>query len=158
MLKKIISGGQTGADQGGLEAGRELGLETGGTCPFGWRTELGSQLLLLEGFGLVPNLSSRYPDRTRKNVVDSDGTIIFGDFYSRGTMLTINCCRRARKPLYRICREDNPVIEKQDFLDWLEKYSIEVLNVAGNRESKNLGIQERVRTFLVQALRELTDA
>jgi hypothetical protein len=30
MLKKIVSGGQTGADQAGLKAARAAGIETGG--------------------------------------------------------------------------------------------------------------------------------
>lgn len=40
-LRWIISGGQTGADQGGLDAGKALGLKTGGLMPKGWRTEAG---------------------------------------------------------------------------------------------------------------------
>ncbi len=152
MITKIISGGQTGADQGGLEAGRELGLQTGGTAPLGWWTEKGHRPELLRSFGLVEAGIKGYPFRTEMNVVNSDGTVIFGDFYSPGTKLTVKCCDRVRKPLYRVCREDNPVIERQDFLNWLEKYSIEVLNVVGNRESKNSGLQERVRAFLVQVL------
>ena len=32
-LRKIISGGQTGVDRAGLEAGKKLNLETGGTAP-----------------------------------------------------------------------------------------------------------------------------
>ena len=39
-LQKIISGGQTGADRGGLEAAEALGIETGGTVPLGfWTTD-----------------------------------------------------------------------------------------------------------------------
>lgn len=33
MVTKIISGGQTGADMGGLLAGELLHIPTGGTCP-----------------------------------------------------------------------------------------------------------------------------
>ena len=32
FVKKFISGGQTGVDRMGLEVGKELGLETGGTA------------------------------------------------------------------------------------------------------------------------------
>ncbi len=153
MIEKIISGGQTGADQGGLEAGKELGIPTGGTAPLGWKTERGPMpALLRDTYNLVPNWSSGYPDRTRVNVLDSDGTVVFGDFYSPGSELTKACCKSLSRPLYRVCREDTPVIEKQDFLNWLEKFDIRVLNVAGNRESRNLGIQERVRSFLVAVL------
>ena len=41
MLKKIISGGQTGADREALETARDLGIETGGFVPKGWLTEDG---------------------------------------------------------------------------------------------------------------------
>ena len=37
MLIKIISGGQTGADMGGLRAGRALNIPTGGSAPHGWK-------------------------------------------------------------------------------------------------------------------------
>lgn len=36
-LKKVRSGGQTGADEAGLVAGDKLGLETVSFCPKGWR-------------------------------------------------------------------------------------------------------------------------
>ena len=40
MLKiKIVSGGQTGVDQGALEAAAQLGLEFGGWAPHGWLAE-----------------------------------------------------------------------------------------------------------------------
>lgn len=156
MIEKIISGGQTGADQGGLEAGKELGLEIGGTAPPNFWTERGSSKYLRELYGLTEGGHDPrvYPKRTRKNVQDSDGTVIFGDFYSPGSKLTVACCKSLSKPLYRVCREDNPIIEKQDFLNWLKSYNIRTLNVAGNRESKNPGIQERVKNFLVEALKE----
>jgi len=35
VIKKIISGGQTGADQGALDFALENGIEAGGWCPKG---------------------------------------------------------------------------------------------------------------------------
>lgn len=32
-LRKVISGGQTGADRGGIDAAFEMGLKTGGHAP-----------------------------------------------------------------------------------------------------------------------------
>jgi hypothetical protein len=37
IVYKIISGGQTGANRGGLDAAIELGLQHGGFCPKGRR-------------------------------------------------------------------------------------------------------------------------
>lgn len=46
MIEKIVSGGQTGADQGGLEAAEELGIPTGGWAPAGYYTEQGKHKTL----------------------------------------------------------------------------------------------------------------
>lgn len=145
--EKIISGGQTEADQGGLEAAKELGIQTGGTAPFGWKTETGpNPKLLRDTYNLISNLSPNYPSRTRANVFNSDGTVIFGNVDEPGSRLTLNLCLRVGK----LCIV-NPTVES--FQEWLEcNLQIKVLNVAGNRESKNPGIQEGVRNFLVRAL------
>lgn len=37
MIKKVISGGQTGADQAGLLAARVCGVDVGGTAPKGYQ-------------------------------------------------------------------------------------------------------------------------
>ena len=88
-LRKIISGGQTGADRAGLAAAALLGLETGGTAPQGYRTMEGSDFDLRDTFGLKEHWSSAYPPRTECNVKDSDGTIrIARDFDSAGERLT----------------------------------------------------------------------
>ncbi len=99
QLTKIISGGQTGADQGGLLAGKDLGLETGGTAPRGFITEEGSNIVLNLVFGLSESNSTRYIDRTITNVRDSDGTVIFGDPSSVGSKRTIRTCKVENRPI-----------------------------------------------------------
>jgi len=154
-LKKIISGGQTGADQGGLRAGRDLGLETGGTAPKGWLTEDGPAPFLAE-YGLVESPSPKYPPRTEDNVRDSDGTLIFGNEMSRGCTLTKNLCERMGKPFLCVSwRSGDEVPDWPDsriFLEWLEDNEIDVLNVAGNRESKQSGIGDAAYSFLMECL------
>jgi hypothetical protein len=78
MLTRVISSGQTGADQAGLRAARAAGIPTGGWAPKGWLTEKGPSLWLAD-FGLVECPEPGYPPRTRANVRDSDGSIWFGD-------------------------------------------------------------------------------
>ena len=73
---RIISGGQTGADQGALLAARALSLPSGGTAPTGWLTETGSEESLLKGFGLIECPEPGYDARTRQNVLDADGTVL----------------------------------------------------------------------------------
>lgn len=143
---KIISGGQTGADQGGLFAGEAIGLETGGWVPKGCRTEVGPYPELVTRFGCREHESPDWGPRTEANIIDSDGTVIFGDVRSPGSRLTIRLCKQHRKP-----RLENPTIE--EFVVWLASFRIGTLNVAGNRESKMPGIQQQVKEFLVQAIR-----
>lgn len=152
MIKRIISGGQTGADIAGLHAGRILGLETGGWAPRGWLTELGPMRELMQSFGLKECKVAGYPTRTVMNVNDSDGTVIFGKFNSPGSKLTSEACQINQKPCIHF---DVPFIMQLRFgylRNWIEREKIEVLNVAGNRESKNLGIEWLVIEFLVEAL------
>lgn len=132
-LEKIISGGQTGADQAGLDAAKDCGYQTGGTAPGGWRIEnydgtTGSNPKLAE-YGLVQHPSPSYPPRTKKNVKDSCGTAWFGHTESPGAKLTIETARRENKALII-----NPTAEA--LRDWLIVNQIRVLNVAGNRASK----------------------
>jgi hypothetical protein len=73
MVKKIISGGQTGADQAALDAAVHLGIPHGGWIPKGRRTEGG---MLSDKYKLKEMTLSSYPKRTEQNVVDSDGTLV----------------------------------------------------------------------------------
>jgi hypothetical protein len=150
-LRKIISGGQTGADMGGLAAGRELGIETGGTAPRDWLTEDGPQEALLRSFDLTECKTAGYPARTRQNVMDSDGTLLVGPYRTGGSRLTRDIAVELNKPLFHLPYEENQA-RVQDFKKWLEDYRIAILNVAGNRESDSPGIAEFTHRFLVNAV------
>ncbi len=147
VVKKIISGGQTGADQAGLEAGKRLGLETGGTAPPGWITSAGPQEEKLRAYGLVEGVPDRsvFRLRTIANVRNSDGTVWFGNVRSPGGQLTLNECRRQSKPF-----SVNP--SAFELRLWLAGRKPSVLNIAGNRESTNPGIYERTIAVLMEAL------
>ena len=73
-LRKIVSGGQTGADQGALSACVQAGFPYGGWIPKGRRTEKGK---VPARYRMRQHWSRHYPPRTEKNVADSDGTVIF---------------------------------------------------------------------------------
>ncbi len=153
-MHKIISGGQTGGDMGGLLAGHALGLEIGGHCPANWRTENGPDLRLRQ-LGLICTTSSGYPPRTRLNVVHSDGTIGFGNQGSGGMKLTSKLCDELSKiylpmPVLGISTVYSDYIEIVQ--NWILTWNIQVLNVAGNREGKNPGIEQYVKLFLMEAL------
>lgn len=128
MIEKVISGGQTGVDRLGLEVAKKLNILTGGTAPKDWKTENGSDPSLKD-FGLVESNFIGYMPRTQKNVLDSDGTVIYGDVKSPGTKMTIDFLTNAQKPWIA-----NPGMDA--FVEFVEKNNIKILNVAGNRASK----------------------
>ena len=95
-LRKIVSGGQTGADQGALSACVQAGFPYGGWIPQGRRTEKGK---VPARYRLRQHWSRHYPPRTEKNVVDSDGTVIFTcGKPDGGSPLTIEFAEKHGKP------------------------------------------------------------
>lgn len=146
---RIISGGQSGADQTSLLVARETGHETGGTAPLGYRTEYGPAPWLAD-YGLVEDESAEYRGRTDKNIRDADGTVIFGSVNEPGSRRTLYTCLRYGKP-----HIVNPSV--QGLIDFIAQHKIRVLNCAGNRESHHPEIVEWVRSVLTPALEAIRD-
>jgi hypothetical protein len=156
MITKIISGGQTGADQGALAAAQQLGIPTGGTATKGYQTETGPNKDLHRTYSLTAATEIGYRPRTISNVISSDGTLMIGKITSIGSRLTNSLCLLHSKPVMYIYWTNGTIITPlmvKDFRDWLTHYRIRVLNVAGNRESINPGIFNATRDFLIEALR-----
>lgn len=145
-----MSGGQTGADRGALDAAIELGIEHGGFCPRGRRAEDGA---IPSTYSLVETASGDYPERTRRNVVTSDGTLLLTRGRpTGGSALTERIARAESRPFLHIdldAGNSNPDLRIQQ---WLTDNHIEVLNVAGPRASTSPGIARKVHDLLVAVL------
>ena len=136
MLDKILCGGQTGVDRAALDVGLALGLAVGGWCPRGRRAEDGR---IPDRYPLVETPERNYQTRTRRNIEDSDGTLILNlGTLDGGTALTAAHARQIGKPCLVVALEEG--IEPATFRDWLAAHSITVLNIAGPRESKRPGV------------------
>ena len=136
MLDKIISGGQTGVDRAALDVALALGLPVGGGCPKGRRAEDG---IIPDRYPLTETPEPDYETRTRRNVEDSDGTLILNlGTLDGGTALTARHARQIGKPCLIVALEAG--IEPAAFRAWLDLNQIAVLNVAGPRESKRPGV------------------
>jgi hypothetical protein len=146
--RKIVSGGQTGVDRGALDAAMELGLEHGGWCPRGRGAEDGC---IPARYQLRETEAWRYHVRTEQNVLDSDGTLILcrGPL-SGGTEFTRQMAAKYDKPYLVV---DLKCADSAAVGEFLRRYKIEVLNVAGPRESQSPGISEEARQFLMQLLK-----
>jgi len=132
---KIISGGQTGVDRAALDVALKHGIDAGGSCPTG----------RLDEFGRIPD---RYPlnelenggftERTLQNVKDSDGTvIIYRGKLSSGTEQTVQFCVKQQRPHLLV---DASRVSGEDAArligEFVRKNKIDVLNVAGPRQSE----------------------
>src|SRR5262245_49041797 len=163
MIDKLVSGGQTGADQGALRAARAAGIPTGGWAPKGWLTEgpLDEEghpwpkevtAPWLADFGLVECPEPGYPARTRANVRDSDATLWFGDWHTTGGRATLDACKLQNKPFLLVF---GALTRPSEVVWWLDDTGVRVLNVAGNREGIAPGIGERTEYFLGVVFRRL---
>lgn len=153
-IVRVISGGQTGADEAGLKAAAALGLKTGGWMPRGFRTDDGPRPWMRETYGMWENSSSSYQPRTRMNVIEANGTIIFGMVESPGSKLTLRLCNEFAKPalVYEFRNGAGEPPDPAPFVGWVNRYRIRTLNVAGNREKTNPGIGQYVYDFLIKVL------
>jgi hypothetical protein len=148
LVKKIISGGQTGADRGGLDAAIAHGIPIGGFIPCGRWAEDGPISSVYVG---LRECDSRNPaERTKLNVAHSDGTLIFT--YGKpigGSELTIRTARQLRTPrlhLDLIKLSEDSAVER--IVLWIRTAGVTILNVAGSRESKDPGIYSHTKSIL----------
>ena len=89
-------------------------------------------------YGLAPLPQGGYADRTRRNVLDSDATLIlyFGELEG-GTALTAACCEKHGRPLLLIdALVMNPEQAAEGARDFVVRNAVQRLNVAGPRASK----------------------
>ena len=151
VVTKIISGGQTGADRAALDAAIRLGIPHGGWLPQGRKTEAGP---LPGRYRLQELASARYRDRTEKNILDSDGTLIVSlGPLTGGSALTEALAIRHDRPCLHI---DLELVDRDQAVaairNWLEKHRIRTLNVAGPRASGEPRIYGAVLDLLLSTL------
>jgi hypothetical protein len=150
MIKKIISGGQTGADRAALDFAIKFNIRHGGWIPKGRVTEDGP---LPDKYNLQEMPTESYESRTEQNVIDSDGTLLFsrGD-PTEGTAYTQKMAQKQKKTLrhidlYRATSFDAASL----ILSWIQLRLIKTLNVAGPRAIEDPDIYEDVFRILEMA-------
>jgi len=147
-VQKIVSGGQTGVDRAALDVAIYLGIRHGGWCPAGRLAEDGR---IPEVYLLTETGSSDYAERTEKNVIDSDGTlIVYWKWIRGGTRLTERFAAKHRRPCFSIDLSDSSDIGPVQ--TWLACGGIRVLNIAGPRESNAPQLTQLAESFLLRLL------
>lgn len=176
MVVRVISGFQTGADLGGIDAAIAVGAPYGGWVPKGRKNEAG---VIPAHYVCEETDSASYKVRTKMNVDGSDGTALFTlKEPTGGSKETAEFARAASKPLLE-CQLGTGIVTTSKGIDpltqwsvavrlhdpaefdhavaqliasWVQENAISTLNVAGSRESRAVGIQERVMGVIVLTL------
>jgi hypothetical protein len=147
MVRKIISGGQTGADRAALDVAVEMGIDHGGWVPKGRKTEEGP---LPERYQLKEMPTAGYADRTEQNVLDADGTLIFSHGkLTGGSALTRRLAKKHGRPWLHIdLAGANSFKAAGDVETWILDNAITILNVAGPKASEDPDIYKAVAKVL----------
>lgn len=150
MIEKIISGGQTGADRAALDAALELGIPHGGWVPKGRLSEDGP---IPDKYHLKEMPTDSYPERTGKNVLESDGTLILTHgLLTGGSALTKALADKHRRPCLNIDLNIIPAFKAATLITtWIELHKIKTLNVAGPRASNDPRIYQKTKDILESA-------
>lgn len=151
MLKKIISGGQTGADRAALDAALESKFPCGGYCPKDRKAEDGP----IDPKYPLTEIEGGYRQRTWQNVIHSDGTVIFFENEATGgTLLTIKYCQTHRKThlIVDVSKESSKEACAA-LLEFIQEYSTGKLNVAGSRTSDCPEMYSFVLTTVLNVLK-----
>ena len=134
MLKKIISGGQTGADRAALDTAIKLQISHGGWVP---KSRIAQDGPISDRYQLKELPTDSYSKRTEQNVIDSDGTLIIshGEL-TGGSAYTRKMAMKHGKPWVHANLNKLPTFQAAMIIeDWISKNGIETLNVAGTRAS-----------------------
>lgn len=151
MIERVISGGQTGADQAGWRAAKRFGIPTGGWMPKNFRTEDGLHSEFAKLYGAKEHSSPAYVGRTIANIQQADTTILFGSTVTPGSRLVIRHATNTKHPVLCIrSRQSTSEVYALAEEIRLEIRHVRSLNVAGNRESSAPGIGKWAEDYLCE--------
>jgi len=154
MLEKIISGGQAGVDRAALDAAIECDFLCSGYCP---KERIAEDGKIDDKYDLIELRTKSYVIRTKKNVEESDGTLIFvfANLMSPGTKLTKTIAIKRNKPFLIVDLSKDLDKNLESIVEWIQVNHIKTMNVAGSRETKIPGIQSKTFQFVCLLLKRL---
>lgn len=151
MIKKIISGGQIGADQGALDVAIKYGIPHGGWIQKGRKTQSG---VLPPKYHLKEMSTSSFKDRIEQNVIDSNGSVVISHgALSGGADYCLKMAQKHGRPWLHIDLNTLSEFTAASRLNaWIKENDIEVLNVNGSRTSEDSTIYKDTMDILEGAV------
>ena len=146
--KKIITGGQTGADRAAFDFALENDIAIGGFIPKNRIAEDGEVPAKYEN--LIETETENYAERTKLNVQNSDATLILSQGkLAGGSLLTKEYAEKYQKPFLHIdFFEMNTEQAAKKTKNWLMSIDCQILNIAGSRHSEDTEIYNKTQNFL----------
>ena len=143
----IVTGGQTGVDRAALDAALFWDMPVAGWCPAGRTAEDGPIPLR---YPLCETPSRNSAQRTVWNVERSDGVLVLNAGHeSPGTRLAIRTAHKHGCPIRVQVIPDSTA----EALTWLFRHAIEILNVAGPRQSEAAGLYMLAYDWMMRFLK-----
>ncbi len=142
-------------DRAALDVALNQRIACGGWCPAGRLAEDG---IIPTHYPVQELVGGGPAERTRENVRDSDATVIFCWGKPRGgTAETIRCCVEATRPHLVLDAEQMEVADAAAAaVAFVRQHAIEILNVAGPRESEWPNGYAYTARVLIDVVAELT--
>ena len=155
MIKKIVSGGQTGVDRAALDVALEKGIPCGGWVSKGRLAEDG--VIPVTYPNLQETESENPEERTAFNIRDADATLLVTRGKPvGGSLYTLDMAARMGKPLFHIDLEELSLpLAIRLARDWLERMEPSILNIAGSRSSEDQEIYRLAHEVLSRILETL---
>lgn len=163
-IVKVLSGGQSGADRGVLDAARQCGVPIGGWCPAGgWAEDLTTPPGVLALYPeMVETPSADVIQRTEWNIRDSTCCIVFNTHAagtSRGTDAGYAFYEKYNTPNWTFVLGDPDTYGAQvkAAIDWLNGLNDDaiVISIGGPRASEYDGIYDVAFNVVTAILEEL---
>lgn len=147
MIKKIISGGQTGAERAALDAAIQFNISHCGWIPKGRVTEAGR---LPNKYKLTEMAAGSYTKSREQNVIDSGGTLIIshGDLSAESKFIHEKVLEYNKQCLHIDLEKINAFQAAHVVKKWVSDYSIEILNVTGPNISEDKYIYQATMRLL----------
>ena len=147
MIKKIISGGETGAGQAALDAAIKWRIPHGGWIKEGRATEAGK---LPEKYRLTVMSAGTPAKCAEQNIIDSNGTLIVshGSLVKDLKYLQEKIGKHNKPCLHIDLKKINAFQAAHVVKKWASDHSIETLNVAGPKISEDKYIYQSAMRLL----------
>jgi hypothetical protein len=151
MVKKIISGGQAGADRAALDFAIKQNIPHGGWVPKFRGAEDGK---IPDVYQVQEMATHSYSRRTEQNAIDSDGTVIISHGRLRGgSAFAAKMAKKHDRPWLHLDMAKLAVDKAGGRLQkWVDDNNISVLNVAGPRLSSDPTIYDVTMKVLEAAM------